>query len=161
MEKRHGITYAARAKTLIGYCGTISILEISRNEHVKKSHEDQHLFKLLCLIKNEYPNLESVDDLMIALLGYLGFNDNNLLVMLVIYSEFKILDCLTLFLIRVIGSRVSFYKATLNENLIINVVFKNDDPSEVTPVLRYAPPNLSKSPSRLFPWSLDLVDAEN
>ncbi|CAF1454980.1 unnamed protein product, partial [Didymodactylos carnosus] len=69
--------------------------------------------------------------------------------------------CLTLFLIRVIGTRLLFYKATLNENLIINVVFKNDDPSEVTPVLRYAPPNMSKSPSRLFPWSLDLADAED
>ncbi|CAF1656885.1 unnamed protein product, partial [Didymodactylos carnosus] len=32
--------------------------------------------------ESEYPNLESVvDDLMIALLGYLGLNDNNLLVM--------------------------------------------------------------------------------
>ncbi|CAF0846932.1 unnamed protein product [Didymodactylos carnosus] len=73
---------STRAKTLIGDCETINLVEISRNEHVKRSHQDQHLFKLLCLVQTEYHNLESVvDDLMIALLGYLGFNDNNLLVM--------------------------------------------------------------------------------
>ncbi|CAF1041830.1 unnamed protein product [Didymodactylos carnosus] len=69
--------------------------------------------------------------------------------------------CLTLFLIRVIGTRVSFYKATLNENLIVNVVFRDDEPREMTPVLRYAPPNLSKCPSKAFPSSLNLADPED